>query len=180
MIFQFLIIFIKAGSFYKLIEIGVVSAVKFFIAPFLSFQLGYNYLQTIIITTIGGIAGVFFFYYLSAILLKIFRRNWPEIKNFFSKSHLQPKTIDAGKAKKPVKSRKHFSRKNKFIVMTRRKYGLWGIAALTPTLLSIPLGTFLANKYYRNKKSVLFSLTISVICWSIIMSSFYFVFKPAH
>lgn len=180
MIFQFLIVFIKAGSFYKLIEVVVISGVKFLIAPFISFQLGYNYLQTIIITTIGGIVGVFFFYYLSNGLLKLFRRTWPKIKKYFSGRHLHSKTIAVEKVKSRIKSRKYFSRKNKFIVMTKRKYGLWGIAALTPVLLSIPLGTFLANKYYRNKKSVLLSLTISVLCWSIIMSSFYFVFKPAH
>jgi prolipoprotein diacylglyceryltransferase len=60
--------------------------------------------------------------------------------------------------------------------MTKKKYGLWGIAILTPVLLSIPLGTFLANKYYRNKKTVLFSLTLSVVCWSIIMASIYILF----
>lgn len=180
MIFQFLIIYIKAGSFYKLIEIGIISAVKFLVAPLVSFGFGYNYLQTIIITTIGGIAGVFFFYYISSFLLKIFRRNWPNIKNFFSKSKLQPEAIAMEKTRRKIKTRKYFSRKNKFIVMTKRKYGLWGIAALTPILLSIPLGTFLANKYYRNKKSVLISLTISVACWSVIISSFYLFFKPSH
>jgi hypothetical protein len=180
MISQLLIVFVKAGSFYKVIEVGIISGVKFLFAPFLSFQLGYNYLQTIIITTIGGILGVFFFYFLSNALLKLFRKIWPWIKSFFASSHPKVSTLPVKKNNAPEKSRKNFSRKNKFIVMTRRKYGLWGIAALTPTLLSIPLGTFLANKYYRNKKSVLFSLAISVICWSIIMSSFYFVFKPAQ
>lgn len=180
MIFQFLIIYIKAGSFYKLIEIGIISAVKFLVAPLVSFSFGYNYLQTIIITTIGGIAGVFFFFYLSAFLLKIFRRYWSKIKNFFSKPKLHSKTITVEKPKRIIKTKKYFSRKNKFIVMTKRKYGLWGIAALTPILLSIPLGTFLANKYYRNKKSVLVSLTISVLSWSIIISSFYLFFKPSH
>jgi hypothetical protein len=182
MVFHLLIVYVKAGSFLKLIEVGILSGVKFLIAPLLSFQFGYNYLQTVVITTIGGIFGVFFFFYLSSILLRLFRRYWPYVKAYFSNSKIHPQPLHiAGKHKLfKVKTTKYFSKKNKFIVMTKRKYGLWGIAALTPVLLSIPLGTFLANKYYRNKKSVLFSLTISVICWSLIMSSFYLVFRPAH
>lgn len=182
MIFQVLIVFVKAGSFLKLIEIGILSGVKFLIAPLLSFQLGYNYIQTVLITTVGGILGVLFFYFLSTAILKFFRKSWPKIKAYFSgsKSRLQEIKVSAAAKKAKIKNKKYFSRKNKFLVMTKRKYGLWGIAALTPVLLSIPLGTFLANKYYRNKKSVLFSLTVSVICWSLIMSSFYLVFRPAH
>ena len=64
--------------------------------------------------------------------------------------------------------------------MPRKKYGLWGIAFLTPMILSIPLGTFLAIKYYRNKKSVLLSLAIISSFWSIIMSSVYAIFKQKH
>lgn len=179
MIFQVLIIFVKAGNFYKLIEVGVLSGVKFLLAPILSFQLGYNYIQTIIITTIGGIAGVFFFYYLSGMILKFFRQNWPRFKNYFYKTEPKSNIINVS-AIEAMKPKKNFSRKNRFIVMTRRKYGLWGIAALTPVLFSIPLGTFLANKYYRNKRNVLISLTVSVVCWSIIMSSVYMIFKPVH
>ncbi|HNW99098.1 MAG TPA: hypothetical protein PKK00_11875 [Bacteroidales bacterium] len=169
MINSFVILLVKAGSFYKLIEIGVLSGIKFLFAPFLSFQLGYNFLQTIIVTTIGGLAGVLFFYYISEVLIALFKKIWPGIKVYFVKQKIHP-------VNEIKKSKKSFSKKNKFIVMTRRKYGLWGIAALTPVLLSIPLGTFLANKYYRNKKNVLFSLCISVLCWSIVMSSFYFIF----
>lgn len=175
MINSFVILFVKAGSFYKLIEIGVLSGIKFLFAPFLSFQLGYNFLQTIIVTTIGGLAGVLFFYYISEILIAFFKKIWPGIKGFLVKQKIQPAHLVPEK-NNIKKSKKSFSKKNKFIVMTRRKYGLWGIAVLTPILLSIPLGTFLANKYYRNKKNVLFSLCISVVCWSIVMSSFYFIF----
>jgi len=167
-------VFIKAGSFFKLIQVLLLSGVKFLFAPPLSLELGFTYFQTILTTTIGGILGVIFFFFLSEIFLKLFRKIWPHIKSFLSKPNLQIQpTIAITKTNR--KSKKYFSRKNKFIVLIKRKYGLWGIAILTP-LLSIPLGTFLANKYYRNKKSVLFSLTLSVVCWSIIVSSIYILF----
>ncbi len=170
-----IIAILKVSGFFKLIQILILSAVKFLLAAPLSFKFGFTYIQTMLATTIGGILGVIFFFYLSEIILRIFKREWPHIKSFFNNNYNELKPIAV-----PIsnnKNKKKFSKKNKFIVLTRRKYGLWGIAALTPILLSIPFGTFLANKYYRNKKSVLFSLALSVVCWSIIMSSIYAIFK---
>lgn len=153
----------------------ILSGVKFLLAPPLSFKLGFTFSQTVLVTTIGGILGVIFFFYLSEIIIRLFKRIWPYIKAFFNNNEIKPKPVRIKLSSE--KPKKNFSRKNKFIVNTRRKYGLWGIAALTPILLSIPLGTFLANKYYSNKKSVLLSLTVSVICWSLIMSSIYAILK---
>jgi len=174
-----IIFYLKAGGFFKLIEVLILSGVKFLLAPPLSFKLGFSYPQTILATTIGGLLGVIFFYYLSEIIIRLFRRVWPKIRLYFSKKNLnlELKPIVVKASKKNGHPKKNFSRKNKFIVLTRKKYGLWGIAALTPILLSIPLGTFLAIKYYRNKKNVLFTLALSVVCWSIIMSSIYAIFK---
>ena len=168
-------VFLKAGSFFKFIEILLLSGVKFIFAPPLSFKLGFTYFQTILITTIGGILGVLFFFYLSEIILWLFRKAWPYIKAYFSGKAIHI-PIPIVKNKKPAKNKKLFTRKNKLIVKTRRKYGLWGITALMP-LLSIPLGSFLANKYYKDKKNILLKLTLSVVCWSLFMSSLYAIFK---
>jgi hypothetical protein len=169
------IVFVKAGSFFKFIQVLILSAIKFLLAPPLSFKLGFTFFQTVLVTTIGGLLGIIFFFFISEILLRLFRRAWPHIKAYFiRKKNLLPKPA---LVKPNRKGKKRFSWKNKFIVLTRRKYGLLGIAILTPILLSIPLGTFLANKYYRNKKSVLLHLALSVVCWSIIMSSIYAILK---
>ena len=170
-----IMIFLKVGGFFKLIEILILSGFKFLLAPPLSFKLGFTYFQTMLVTTIGGLLGVLFFFFLSEIILQLFRRAWPYIKSFLFNRNGDHKPIVVPKSNNVNK--KKFSKKNKFIVLAKRKYGLWGIAALTPVLLSIPFGTFLANKYYSNKKSVLFSLAISVVCWSIIMSTIYAIFK---
>jgi uncharacterized oligopeptide transporter (OPT) family protein len=76
-------VFIKAGSFLKLIQVLLMSGVKFLFAPPLSLGLGFTYSQTILTTTIGGILGVIFFFFLSEILLKFFHKIWPRIKSFF-------------------------------------------------------------------------------------------------
>ena len=168
------IVYLKAGSIFKLFQVLILSGLKFLFGPPLSFKLGFNLFQTIITTTIGGVLGVLFFFFLSEMILHLFRKVWPYIKSFFisqKKVIVKPVKISNEKIKKT------FSLKNKIIVYARKKYGLWGIAILTPIMLSIPLGTFLANKYYKNKKSVLLSLTLSVVCWSIIMSTIYAIFK---
>lgn len=170
-----IIVLLKAGSFLKLIQVLIISGVKFILAAPLSVNLGFNFFQTVVFTTIGGIAGIFFFFFLSEAVLRIYRRVWPIMRDFFYKKALDVKQLSLAPRMK-TKNKKYFSKKNKFIVHTRRKYGLFGIAFLTPVLLSIPLGTFLANKYYKNKKQVLLSLTLSVVCWSVVFSSIYFLF----
>jgi hypothetical protein len=172
-----ILFYLKAGSFFRIIEVLILSGVKFLLAPPLSFKLGFSYPKTILITTIGGLLGVIFFYFLSDMIMRLFRREWPKIKYYFSKKGLELEPAVVKIPKKKSQPKKKFSRKNKLIVLTRKKYGLWGIAALTPLLLSIPLGTFLAIKYYRNKKNVFLSLALSVVCWSVIMSSIYAIFK---
>jgi hypothetical protein len=53
---------------------------------------------------------------------------------------------------------------------------LIGLAAITPTFLSIPLGTFLATRFFPDKRKVLIYLCASVIVWSVIVSSVVIIF----
>ncbi len=77
--------------------------------------------------------------------------------------------------KKP-KKKKVFTLKNKLIVRVKRDYGLIGLAAATPVLLSIPLGTFLAARYFPNPLKVISYLCASVVVWSVIVSSVVIIF----
>jgi hypothetical protein len=56
-------------------------------------------------------------------------------------------------------------------------WGLRGLAALTPILLSIPLGTILAAKYFRHDRRTVPLLLSSVLIWSVVLSSFWTVAK---
>ena len=51
-----------------------------------------------------------------------------------------------------------------------RKYGLFSIAFLTPIFFSIPIGTFIALRFFPNKKKTLPVLAASVFGWSFILS----------
>jgi hypothetical protein len=164
---------IATHSIFKYLLILAISSVKFLFAPPLSFEFGFTFLQTWLVTTLGGIAGVVFFFYLSKGILALYFRY---LSKYISALYAKFRTVVWNQYGFPVKAKKIFTFKNKSLVKIRRRYGLIGIIILTPILLSIPLGTFLALKYYSRQKNLLAYLSLSVIMWSLVMSSAISVF----
>ena len=103
----------------KLISVGLLSAIKFFLAIPYSYAIGLSYYETLISTCTGGIIGFYFFYYLSGVIL-----------NFLVK-----KGVLRRPGKKRKANKKIFSKKNKLIVKTKLSYGLIGLVILTPIIL---------------------------------------------
>ncbi len=113
-----------------------------------------NYLLAILSSCAGSVFGTIVFTYLSAGLLKW----WDKLKDkWFTSKH--PKKI--------------FTKSNRRVIRIKNRFGLTGIAILTPIFLSIPIGSFLAERFYKDKKKVITYLSISAILWSI---SLYFLF----
>lgn len=167
-----MMILVNAIQVFKLIQVFLVSGIKFLFAPFISIGYGFNYFQTVLFTTLGGIAGLFFFYFLSKFLIRIYFKLCPVVVSYFGGEEAR-KVYEASQCKKP--GRKKFTRKNKAIISIRNRYGFLGVVLLTPVLLSIPFGAFLAQKYYSKKSHVLVYLSLSVLMWSFFISSFYFL-----
>lgn len=153
----------------KQLTILLLSAVKFLIAAPASYMFGYSYFHTILNTTLGGWAGVAFFYFFSKYIYAKYPVWKQHIRNTINPSHLrmQKNTIQPIKPPKRI-----FTKKNRFIIKIRERYGLIGLIILTPVLLSIPVGTFLITKYYANNKYLLVWLNLSVVLWSIVLSTF--------
>lgn len=160
------IIFVAQEGMLRMLGVLLVSSLKFIIAPFMSMKLGFTYSQTLVYTAVGGIAGVWFFYHLSQILLAVYHRYYTQriypylLKFSFFRNHLSTS-----------KKRKVFTRKKRILVTVRSKYGLPGIIILTPILLSIPFGTFLAITYYSHQRHILAYLAASVVCWTIVLTT---------
>ena len=114
-----------------------------------------SFAETLIYTNTGGILGVFIFTFFSGVLLKAFDKYWPERLKFSRK----PKKV--------------FRKGNRRLVTLKNKYGLPGIAILTPVLLSIPVGAFLVTKYYGIKTLNFLWLIAGNIFWSFIYTLFY-------
>lgn len=114
--------------------------------------------ETLLYTNIGGILGVFIFMSFSAFLI----RTWDRYRLHFQK-----------------KKRLVFTPANRRFIKIKRKYGLWGIVILSPVILSIPVGAFLAAKYYGVRLKVMFWLVTGQFFWSVVFTLFYTHIKIA-
>jgi len=116
----------------------------------------YNFLKVSAVAISGGVFGSVLFTYVSDFLLKWWER--------YKHKHLKIK-------------KKIFTKGNRRIIKIKHRFGLAGIAILSPVLLSIPLGAFLGDRFYKNKKKVIIYLCVSVIGWNFIL---YFLFYFFH
>jgi len=136
-------VFVSCGLFFG--KIGMPAAVALF---------KFNFWKSICISCAGGITSTVIFTYTSEQILNF----WNRLKERWFKKHSHPRT---------------FTRTNRLVVKVKRRFGLLGIALLSPILLSIPVGAFLGERFYRDKRKVIIYLSGSVIFWSITL---YFLF----
>lgn len=102
---------------------------------------------------IGGIIGIVIFTYLGSF-----------IQDFFIKKF--PKTFN-----------RRFTTSNRMLVRIKQRFGLGGVAALTPILLSIPVGVLFALTLTHDKKKIMMSMILSVMFWATVLFLPYFVFN---
>ncbi len=116
-----------------------------------------NYLLALVSSCTGAVFGSVLFNYLFAGILKW----WDKVKEkMFSSKH--PKKI--------------FTKFNRRVIRIKHRFGLKGIAILTPIFLSIPIGAFLAERFYKDKKKVIIYLSISAISWCFVLYFIYLFF----
>ncbi|MBK7213490.1 MAG: hypothetical protein IPH88_09410 [Bacteroidales bacterium] len=161
------------SSLLKFLIIFSLSSVKFLIAPPLSFGMGLNYFQTVASTSAGGIMGVLLFFYMSRVIIRMYDQyirsyvhdavHYIAIK--VKKGHIAERYFPSSRI------RRKFTFSNRLFVRVRKKYGFIGIVILTPVLFSIPVGSFLAARFYSNRQYAVLYLSASVLIWSLLMSS---------
>ncbi|MHC1775842.1 MAG: hypothetical protein AB9834_10565 [Lentimicrobium sp.] len=155
----------------KQLSILLISAVKLMVAAPVSYLFGYSYLHTLLNTAIGGLMGVVFFFFLSRTLFRLYYNYSPSLIRKIRSIAGMPEKINTLQSLKHGRKR-IFNRKNRVIVKIRSTYGMPGIIILTPIFLSIPFGTFLALKYYSSRRNLLAWLSLSVIVWSVLLTTF--------
>lgn len=114
----------------------------------------YNFIKVILVACAGGITGNVIFTNLSAAILR-----WMD--NYRDKRNIHKKIFTKGTRR---------------MIRIKQRFGLAGIAAITP-LISQPIGAFFAEKFFKDKKKVILYLSISVIVWAI---GLYFVLYIFH
>lgn len=104
---------------------------------------GISFIFSMFICCFGGFTGVI-----------IFTRTGEKIWEWWDKL-----TSDKNKSKNiSIKKIRRF-------IIIRNKYGLWGIALLSPILLSVPGGCMLAARFYKNTKLIYLRMFIAIVIW---------------
>ena len=149
------------NEWWEIVSVFLLSTVKFvFGAVPMALAMGFSFFEAVTVTSLGGITGVILFVTMSdKIIAGLKKRKEKKRKE----ESIQPKKI--------------FSRKNKIIIRVKKRFGLMGIALLTPLLLSIPIGCFLAVRYFKDKQRILIYMFGSILFWSVAVSSFKLLFK---
>ena len=134
----------------KLVSVYFSSMLKFVFGPVGGYVSGFNLVTTILVTVAGM---------MTVVLLFTFFGTWIREQVF----------------NRLFKKKSKFSRSNRRFVVIWKKYGLVGVAALTPILLTPIGGTLLAISSGSPKEKIIFYMFISASVWSIIFScSLYF------
>lgn len=159
----------------KIVEVFLFATVKYaFTFPF-ALLIGLNFAQTLIAVTLGGIAGFYFFYHFSSFAIKHIHY----VKTFLRRHlplsfRLKYRKLMIWRMK--ITGEQVFTKRNRFIVNFRRKFGLPGIIVLSPVVLSLPIGAFLLNKYYPKHKFALSYMVLSILSWTAVFVAVVLIF----
>lgn len=118
------------------------SMIKFLFAPATALLIDGNHiLITYLVCVSGAMTGATLCYYLSVYFMNL---------------------TQARRAKKGI-IKKVFTRRNKMIIKTKNSLGIIGLALLTASFISIPLGTIITAKFYRHKKGSILYIYGSIL-----------------
>jgi hypothetical protein len=140
------------------ISVFFISATKFLFAPSVSIYY-FSFWETILFVSIGGIAGVSFFYFFAGWLIE-----------FNHKRRLKKEALLRSQGKPVIK--KVFTPFRRRIIRIKKSFGLIGIAIVTPCIISIPIGSVIAARFYHHKPQTIFVLYLFVIIWAFVLTYF--------
>ena len=136
-------------NFAKYLSVIAISMLKFAGGPLTGLAIKLSWIETAICSVVGMMITVF---------LIVFSGDF--IRNRFYKD-------------KPKK----FTKMTRYGVKIRQKFGLAGIAFLTPLLFTPPVGAALSMAFRYDKKAILLQMFISAVAWAIVQTLFFFYVK---
>jgi hypothetical protein len=160
---------------FKILHVILLASVKYFLTLPYAMIIGLDFYQALISVLIGGIGGFLFFYYLSKrviVLIDFLKPKLCRIMPVFIKVRFHL-FCERMASKKPAKL---FTRKSRFIAKVKTTYGFWGIIIATPFILTIPVGAFLANKYYSKRWQTVPFMIMSIVSWAAVLSGVVHIF----
>lgn len=125
------------------IAIYILCLFKFIAGPALGAAAGYSLLEIEIVTVSGMMTSVIAFTFVGEWI----KRTW---------------------VIKIRKNQKRFTNRTRNIIKVWRKFGVWGIATLTPVILTPIGGTIILTSFGISRKRILTSMLISAIFWAFV------------
>lgn len=131
----------------KYLIVYALSSLKIIFGPTLGMAYGLSVLETVVLSLLGMMTSVYLLSYFG-----------PEIRVLAIR-------IFGSKKKKKV-----FTPKRRRFVKIWKKFGVPGIACLTPLLLSPPGGTILANALGGSRKEIILWMWLFGAFWSVVLT----------
>lgn len=160
---------------FKIFQVVLLASFKYFFTLPYAMIIGLNYQQAVISVLIGGIGGFLFFYYLSKRFINGIDYIKPKICRFIP-SAIKVKYQVFCERMSDNKPKRIFSKKSRFLAKVKTTYGFWGIIIATPFILTIPVGAFLANKYYAKRPQTVPFMILSIVSWAAVLSGIVHIF----
>jgi hypothetical protein len=135
----------------KAIPVYFSSMLKFIFGPLGGYVAGLNIVTTILTTVAGMMTVVLGFAFFGDFLRD-------RVFSYF------------------FQDKKKFSERNRKFVRIWRKYGLIGVAALTPVLFTPIGGTLLAVSFGTPRNKLIFAMFVSASVWSVILTTIIYFF----
>jgi len=136
------------------LSVIALSTFKFVAGPLAGIGYGLNIVTTSLLTFIGMMISVV-----------VFTNFNPQIQK-----------LTASLFKKRRENKKVFTNRNRKFVKIWKRFGMKGVAFLTPLLLTPILGTLIANSFSNNKKEIIQLMAISALFWSFTITALLFYF----
>ncbi len=135
----------------EFLSIYLMTMIKFIAGPTLGYAAGFPWWKSVLVTILGMMSSVLLFTYFGGVIReRVIKRYFPEAKTF--------------------------TKKNRRVAVLRRKYGLIGVAALSPIIFTPIGGTVILVGLKAPKDKIIFYMAVSAVFWSIIfVSAIYFL-----
>lgn len=137
----------------KYISVYLISMVKFFGGPLTGISLGLSFIETLLFTVAGMMTSV--------VIFSLIGRAFSEWYSVWRR-----------KKKSAV-----FNTRNRRIVKVWQKFGVTGIAFLTPVIFTPILGTIVAALFGASHKHIFMHMLWSSVFWGATLTLFVFEFK---
>lgn len=139
--------------------IFLLSAVKLLFAPGAAIASGIPATHAFIVTSLGACAGIAFFYYAG---------HWfgNKVRTWYAR-YFGPKHPVEPLEEAP---RKVFSKQKRLAIKIKYNFGMIGLALLTPGVVSIPIGSVIAARFYYHNRWMLPLLWVSAVIWCLVLT----------